>query len=125
LDIEALIAGLYSAFNRRDVDAALACMTEHVRWPKASEGGSVVGKEEIRAYWTRQWAQVDPHVDPVAVTELPDGRIEVRVHQVVRSLAGDLQFDGEVLHLYQLRDGLIEAMSLEEESETPSAAFRH
>ena len=36
-------------------------MSENVGWPKASEGGSVVGKEEIRAYWTRQWNEFDPH----------------------------------------------------------------
>jgi ketosteroid isomerase-like protein len=37
----------YSAFNRRDIDGALALMTDDVSWPKASEGGRVVGKEEI------------------------------------------------------------------------------
>jgi len=44
-----LIAFAYSAFNRRDIDSALALMSENVSWPKASEGGRVVGKEEIRA----------------------------------------------------------------------------
>ncbi|HKF01786.1 MAG TPA: hypothetical protein VKB49_05710 [Candidatus Sulfotelmatobacter sp.] len=34
-------------------------------WPKASEGGKVVGKAEVRAYWTRQWAAFDPHVEPL------------------------------------------------------------
>jgi ketosteroid isomerase-like protein len=42
-----LIAEAYSAFNRRDIDGALALMSENVSWPKASEGGRVVGKEEI------------------------------------------------------------------------------
>ena len=46
---KALIERAYSAFNKRDIDGALALMTEDVRWPKASEGGRVVGKEEIRA----------------------------------------------------------------------------
>ena len=35
----ALIAQAYSAFNRRDIDDALAVMSENVDWPKASEGG--------------------------------------------------------------------------------------
>ncbi len=39
------IAQAYAAFNRRDVDGALALMTETVSWPKASEGGRVVGKK--------------------------------------------------------------------------------
>ena len=59
----------YSAFNKRDIDGALALMTQDVSWPKASEGGKVVGKEEIRAYWTGQWGEFDPHVEPLAMTE--------------------------------------------------------
>lgn len=38
----------YSAFNRRDIDGALALMTQNVSWPKAFEGGKVVGKEARR-----------------------------------------------------------------------------
>jgi len=30
-----LIAQAYSAFNRRDIDSALALMSESVSWPKA------------------------------------------------------------------------------------------
>jgi ketosteroid isomerase-like protein len=45
-----IIEKAYSAFNKRDIDGALAFMTQDVSWPKASEGGNVVGKEEIRAY---------------------------------------------------------------------------
>jgi hypothetical protein len=45
---QTLIAPAYSAFNHRDIDSALALMSENVSWPKASEGGRVVGKEEIR-----------------------------------------------------------------------------
>ena len=59
----------YAAFNKRDIDSALSLMTEDVSWPKASEGGRIVGKEEIRAYWTRQWREFDPHVEPLAMTQ--------------------------------------------------------
>jgi ketosteroid isomerase-like protein len=68
-DTKTLIEQAYSAFNKRDIDAALALMTQDVNWPKASEGGRVVGKEEIRAYWTRQWGEFDPHVEPLAIAE--------------------------------------------------------
>ena len=34
---QALIAQAYSAFNQRNVDGALALMSENVSWPKASE----------------------------------------------------------------------------------------
>ncbi len=48
-DTKAIIEQAYSAFNKRDIDGALALMTQDVSWPKASEDGKVVGKEEIRA----------------------------------------------------------------------------
>ncbi len=107
-----IIQQAYSAFNNRDIDAALALMTEDVSWPKASEGGRIVGKEEIRAYWTRQWAEFDPHVEPLAMTEEDGGKIRVRVHQLVRSLQGDVLSDTEVLHVFTMNSGLIAAMDL-------------
>ena len=127
---QTLIAQAYSAFNHRDIDAALALMTESVSWPKASEGGRVIGKEEIRAYWTRQWQEFDPHVEPIEVIDREEGKTHVKVHQLVKSLSGDVLFDGEVWHVYTIANGLIERMDLEQSEatspQTPSAAFaRH
>ena len=45
-DTQTLIAEVYSAFNQRNIDGALALMSESVSWPKASEGGRVVGKDD-------------------------------------------------------------------------------
>src|ERR1700742_5069323 len=126
-DTKTLIEQAYSAFNKRDIDGALALMTENVSWPKASEGGKVVGKEEIRAYWTRQWGEFDPHVEPEVITE-DGGKVRVRVHQLVKSLQGEVLFDGEVLHVFTLSAGLIAAMDLGDEANPtagPSAAFAH
>jgi hypothetical protein len=124
---QSLIAQAYSAFNHRDIDAALALMTESVSWPKASEGGRVIGKEEIRAYWTRQWQEFDPHVEPIEVIDREEGKTHVKVHQLVKSLSGDVLFDGEVWHVYTIANGLIERMDLEQSEatspQTPSAAF--
>ena len=114
-----VIAQAYSAFNRRDVDGALALMSEEVSWPKASEGGRVVGKEEIRAYWTRQWKEFDPHVEPIEVIDREAGKAYVRVHQLVKSLAGDVLSESEVWHVHTIANGLIERMDLKE-SETSS-----
>jgi ketosteroid isomerase-like protein len=36
-DTKTLIEQAYSAFNKRDIDGALALMTQDVSWPKASE----------------------------------------------------------------------------------------
>ena len=69
-------------------------MSESVSWPKASEGGRVIGKEEIRSYWDRQWEEFDPLVEPIEVIDRGAGKIDVRVHQLVKSLIGDILFDG-------------------------------
>jgi hypothetical protein len=111
---QALIAEAYSAFNRRDIDGALAVMSENVDWPRASEGGRVVGKEEIRAYWTRQWAEFNPHVEPIEVTEREAGRTDVKVHQVVKNLKGDILSDQTLLHVFTITNGLIERMDIGE-----------
>jgi hypothetical protein len=126
-DTKTLIEQAYSAFNERDIDGALALMTQDVSWPKASEGGRVVGKEEIRAYWTRQWGEFDPHVEPLSITAGDGGKVRVRVHQLVKSLQGDVLSDSEVLHVFTVNTGLIAAMELGGEDPTtgPSAAFAH
>jgi hypothetical protein len=125
-----LIAKAYSAFNERDIDSALALMSENVSWPKASEGGRVVGKDQIRSYWTRQWKEFDPHVEPLEMIDHEGGVTEVKVHQLVKSLGGDVVSDSEVWHVYTIANGLIERMDLNEgetsSDPTPSAAFsRH
>src|ERR1700753_822509 len=99
IETKILIEHAYSAFNQRDIDGVLALMTPDVSWPKASEGGRATGKEEIRAYWTRQWSELDPHVEPLEITE-ERGKTRVRVHQLVKGLDGNIVFDGEVFHIY-------------------------
>lgn len=123
---KALIEQAYSAFNRRDIDGALALMTDDVSWPKASEGGRVVGKEEIRAYWTRQWGEFDGHVEPLEIAEDDAGKVRVRVHQRVKNLQGEVLWDGEVFHVFTVKGGLIAAMNLGDEADSsdgPTAAF--
>jgi hypothetical protein len=126
-NLQTLIAQAYAAFNNRDIDSALALMTATVSWPKASEGGRVVGKEEIRDYWTRQWKEFDPNVEPIEVLAREGGKADVRVHQLVKSLDGAVLSDTEVWHVYTLVGGLIERMDLGEgeagSAAAPSAAF--
>ena len=124
---QVLIAEAYAAFNRRDIDGVLALMSENVSWPTASEGGRVVGKKEIRAYWTRQWREFDPHVEPVEVIDGEGSKTDVKVHQLVKTLSGDVLSDTDVWHVYTIANGLIERMDLREADpgprQTPSAAF--
>ena len=113
MDRASRLGQLYAAFNARDIDAALAGMTEDVDWPNGWEGGYVKGHEEIRAYWTRQWEVVDSRVEPVAFSDRANGDVEVRVHQVGRDAAGTVLFDQHVLHVYGYRGELVERMTIE------------
>lgn len=107
-----LIERAYAAFNARDIDAVLVTMHDDVEWPNGMEGGVVIGHSAVRVYWERQWDRVDQAVMPVAFGTLPDGRIDVRVHQVVRSLLGELLLDHHVRHVYTLEGGLVRAMEI-------------
>ena len=107
-----LLRVAYAAFNARDIDAALAVMAADVAWPKAFKGGFARGQDEVRAYWTEQWAEIDPHVEPVSFDNEGAGRVLVQVHQVVRDLTGLVIFDGLVGHRFTLEDGLILAMDV-------------
>jgi hypothetical protein len=114
VDQERRLRRTYAAFNARDLDAALAEMSPEVDWPNAWEGGRVHGREAVRAYWTRQWASIDPTVEPVSFEVRPDGRVAALVHQVVRAPDGTLLHDGRVLHVYSFEDDLLARMEVEE-----------
>jgi len=107
-----LLKKAYAAFNARDLDRALATMQPDVEWPNGMEGGFVHGHEGVRAYWTRQWGMIDPHVDPVSFEVDSEGKIDVGVHQVVRDLSGKVLLDRMVHHAYSLQGGLISSMEI-------------
>ena len=110
---EATLRQAYAAFNARDADAVIALMAADVEWPNGFEGGYVHGAEAVRSYWARQWSVIDPTVTPVRFVTGDEG-VEVTVHQVVRSLAGEIEADRMVSHLYTLRDSLIVRMEIRE-----------
>jgi SnoaL-like protein len=111
-DSASLLAQTYAAFNARDIAGALAAMHPAVAWPNGMEGGMVHGHAALREYWTRQWTLIDPRVEPTRFAPLPDGRVAVHVHQVVRDLAGATLKDEMVRHVYAFEDGLIKAMEI-------------
>lgn len=61
------------------------------------------GHDEIKAYWTRKWKEINPLVEPVGFNERPNGKLEVEVHQKVKVLQGNPLFDGMVKHIYTLK----------------------
>ena len=108
-----LIKKAYCAFNVRDIGKALSTMQPNVQWSKAWEGGYIRGHDEIKEYWTRQWQEINPNVEPVGFTERQNGGLEVEVHQKVKDLQGNSMFDGTVKHVYTFEDGLIKTMDIE------------
>jgi ketosteroid isomerase-like protein len=104
----------YRAFNERDIDAVLELMHPEVDWPNAWEGGRVVGREAVRDYWTRQFAQISSQVVPESFTAEMDGAITVEVHQVVHDAkSGDLVTESRVRHRYWFdENGLVTRMEV-------------
>jgi SnoaL-like domain len=115
VDKPAFLSHVYERFNARDMETVLATMHEDVLWANGMDGGYVNGRDGVRQYWTRQWAMVDPRVDPVGFSDEPNGKTVVRVHQVVRDLSGTLLFDHEVIHVFSIEDGLIKRFDIDED----------
>ncbi|MFJ6168718.1 nuclear transport factor 2 family protein [Micromonospora orduensis] len=114
LTSQALLTSLYAAFNERDIPTLLAAMTPDVSWPNGWEGGVVRGREEVGAYWRRQWDQIEPTVTPTAFATEADGRIAVTVHQTVHDKSGVKLADHTVTHVYRLEKGLVAEMDIRE-----------
>jgi len=106
------VQDIYAAFNARQIDRLLALMTPDVEWPNGMEGGFEHGRDAVRAYWTRQWGMIDPEVNPLCVDSGADGRLAVRVRQVIRDLTGAILRSGEVVHTYTLAGQLIARMDI-------------
>ena len=111
-----ILTKAYRDFNDRDIEAVLASMQPDVEWANGMEGGHVQGKDAVRAYWTRQFTTLNPHVDPVRIDPDKEGNWVVEVHQVVHDMQGQLLVDTTVFHVYQFRDQLIVRMDIRQAS---------
>src|SRR5262245_56602249 len=109
-ELEALLQRAYRAFNARDIDTAVAVMCPDVEWANGMEGGHVHGREGVREYWTSQWKIIDPHVTPQGIDVAPDGRVSVKVRQIVRDLSGGILTEKNVRHVYRMKGDLIARM---------------
>jgi ketosteroid isomerase-like protein len=105
-DVE-LLRHLYDRFNARDMNAVLATMHPEVVWANGLEGGHVHGHSGVRDYWTRQWAMIDSHAEPVGFSTGADGTTDVEVRLTARDLKGDLLFDKAGTHVFRIENGLI------------------
>ena len=106
-----LIKTMYDRFNARDIDGVLAALADDIVWANGMDGGHVHGHEAVRAYWTRQWAVVSPHVEPIEFRQTEDGAVAVEVIQTVFDLAGQPLSgqahglkDKTVMHIFRLNN---------------------
>ena len=102
----------YRDFNARNIEAVISQMDPAVEWANGMEGGHVHGRDEVRAYWTRQFTMFNPNVEPVSIQKNDNGSFTIEVHQVVKDLQGNLLLDTTVYHTYQFRDRLISRMDI-------------
>ena len=100
-----VVVGAYEAYNARDLDRLLGCLSEDVDWPDGDK--RLRGREAVRRYWLNQWSRTRTHDTPTAVTAQPDGRVNVRLDQVVRGIDGRELSRGSFEYLFELRNGLI------------------
>jgi hypothetical protein len=78
------------------------------------DGGHVHGRKAVQEYWTRQWAIISPHVEPMSFDKNADGSIVVKVQLSVRDLEGrplqdqrhGLQ-DKVVGHVFRFQEGKV------------------
>src|SRR5580700_217401 len=121
MDGATFLTRLYEQFNARAMDTLLASMAEDVLWANAMEGGHERGREAVRSYWTRQWAMVDPHVEPMGFHRTQDGAIVAEVRQSVRDLEGK-PLEGQthglkdktVGHVFRLREGKVARFDIQD-----------
>jgi hypothetical protein len=113
MDYQSLLRQLYLDFNARRIDAVLAHMHTDVSWPNGWEGGYISGHKEVRAYWLWQWQEIDPVVEPISFNSKSDGRIAIKVHQVIKDLDGQILSDTLLFHVYTFENGKVRAMVIE------------
>ncbi|HWG50753.1 MAG TPA: nuclear transport factor 2 family protein [Candidatus Acidoferrales bacterium] len=113
LENTALLRHIYERFNARDMESLLKTMHLDVIWANGMEGGHVFGHDGVRSYWTRQWAMIDPHVEPIGFSMDANGAIAVEVHQTVRDLEGSVLSDKTVQHLFHLENALIKRFDIQ------------
>ena len=102
----ALIKQLYEDFNARRVDSLLAKLTEDVIWANGMEGGYIRGHKDLREYWERQWAMLNPQIKAVAFNKTEDGSI--LVDALFSGKTPEQEFkDMPARHVFYIKNGFV------------------
>jgi hypothetical protein len=89
---------LADAFNRRDIEQALALLSDDVDWPNVREGRRLRGRDAVREYWLAQWEVTQPHIEPRQLEPFDD-RLIVSVRQRVTDKGGSQIVDHVIAHV--------------------------
>lgn len=107
-----LLKKVYYAFNKRDMDAALAIMHPNVSWSNGLGGGYVHGHEGLREYWSKQWEMLDSDIEPVSISVAGQGKVVANVRHVVRDMNENIVEDEMLQHTYLIEGNLIKHMDV-------------
>jgi len=103
----------YAAFNRNDIDAAVAGLDPQIEWSEPTEfpgGGVYHGRDAVKGYLTQSrtnWAEGAS--EPEQMIPARD-RIVVMVHARFRLKISEAWQDLKLADVYTVRDGKIVAM---------------
>lgn len=98
---------LYDDFNAQNIESILPALAPDVRWANGVEGGFVHGRDDVRAYWRKQFQTVRPQLRVLDLREDERGRALFTVHQTVRDLNGNVLLEHDVKHRFTLQNDLI------------------
>jgi len=112
--VEALLTALYDAIDRQDLEAVVALFGPDARIPDSLESVTVVGRDQIRAYYLRQFATIQVGTSLLSTRRLPDGRFEADLHVQLRGAAGGSWGERRVKATYRIDDGKISEMVVDE-----------
>jgi ketosteroid isomerase-like protein len=109
----ATLRAAYAAFNRNDIDAAVAGLDPQIEWSEPAEfpvGGSYHGRDAVKGYLTQSranWAEGASEPEDM----IPAGdRIAVMVHARFRLKNSEAWQNVKLADVYTVRDGKIVAM---------------
>src|SRR5205809_6764368 len=102
----AFLKKIYHNFNERNIDLVIAGMTPAVQWANGMDGGYVYGHDGVRAYWAKQFESISSNVTPLEMEE-KNNVVNVKVHQMVHDLNGNLLSDDILYHFFTLKNGKI------------------
>jgi len=107
------LRGAYAAFNRGDIDAAVAPLDEHIEWSEPAEfpgGGTYHGREGARRYLSQSRASLAEGTSEPVQFISAGNRVVVFVHAHVRPLGSREWHDIDLADVYTIREGRIVQM---------------